>query len=50
MIGGVKKLWGIVGTKVAEYKAARKNQTEVVDAEYTEVDNAEDSDTESSEK
>ena len=50
MIGGVKKLWGIVGTKVAEYKAARKDQTEVVDAEYTEVDNAEDSDTESSEK
>ncbi len=49
MIGGVKKLWGIVGTKVAEYKAARKDQTEVVDAEYTEV-TAEDPDEEDSEK
>ena len=39
MIGGVKKLWGFVGTKLAE----------VVDAEYTEVA-AEDSDEEDSEK
>lgn len=45
MIGGVKKLWGFVGTKLAE----RKAKTEVVDAEYTEVA-AEDSDEEDSEK
>ena len=49
MIGGVKKLWGFVGTKLAERKAAEKVKTEVVDAEYTEVD-AEDSDEEDSEK
>lgn len=45
MIGGVKKLWGFVGTKLA----AEKAKTEVVDAEYTEVA-AEDSDEEDSEK
>nr|DAE18097.1 MAG TPA: protein tyrosine kinase [Siphoviridae sp. ctEBu1] len=49
MIGGVKKLWGFVGTKLAERKAAEKAKTEVVDAEYTEVV-AEDSDEEDSEK
>lgn len=49
MIGGVKKLWGFVGTKLAERKAAEKTKTEVVDAEYTEV-TAEDSDEEDSEK
>lgn len=49
MIGGVKKLWGFVGTKLAERKAAEKAKTEVVDAEYTEVA-AEDSDEEDSEK
>lgn len=50
MIGGAKKLWRIIGTKVAEYKAAQKDQIEAVDAEYTEVNDAEDSDKESSEK
>ena len=49
MIGGVKKLWGFVGTKLAERMAAEKAKTEVVDAEYTEVV-AEDSDEEDSEK
>ena len=49
MIGGVKKLWGFVGTKLAERKAAEKAKPEVVDAEYTEVV-AEDSDEEDSEK
>lgn len=49
MIGGVKKLWGFVGTKLVERKAAEKAKTEVVDAEYAEV-TAEDSDEEDSEK
>lgn len=43
MIGGVRRLWGFVGAKLAERKA------EVVDAECTEVA-AEDSDEEDSEK
>lgn len=49
MIGGARKLWGLVSTKLAERKAAEKARAEVVDAEYTEVA-AEDSDEEDSEK
>lgn len=49
MIGGVKKLWGFVGTKLAERKAAEKVKTEVVGAECAEVA-VEDSDEEVSEK
>lgn len=49
MIGGVRRLWGFVGAKLAERKAAEKAKAEVVDAEYTEVA-AEDSDEEGSEK
>ena len=50
MIGGVKKLWGLVGTKLAERKAAELNKkTNVVDADYTDIA-AEDSDEEDSEK
>lgn len=49
-IGGVKKLWGLVGTKLAERKAAELNKkTNVVDADYTDIA-AEDSDEEDSEK
>jgi hypothetical protein len=49
MIGGVRRLWGFVGAKLAERKAAEKAKAEVVDAEHTEVA-AEDSDEEGSEK
>lgn len=42
MIGGAKKLWGFIGTKLAERKRAEKAKTDVVDADYVEVD-AEDS-------
>ena len=51
MIGGVKKLWGFVGTKLAERKAARKAGTDAVDVEYADVEEtAEDSDEGNSEK
>ena len=50
MICGAKRLWEIFRTKVAERKTVRMNQTNVVDTEYTENDNAENSDEESSEK
>lgn len=49
MIGGARRLWGFVGAKLAERKAAEKAKAEVVDAEYAEVA-AEDSDEEDSEK
>ena len=50
MIGGVKKLWGLVGTKLAERKAAELNKkTNVVDADYTDIA-AKDSDEEDPEK
>ena len=50
MIGGVKKLWGLVGTKLAERKAAELNKkTNVVDADCTDIA-AEDSDEEDPEK
>lgn len=49
MIGGVKKLWGFVGTKLAERKAAESGKTNVVDADYTDIV-AEDSDEEDPEK
>lgn len=49
MIGGAKKLWGFVGTKLAERKAAGHNKTEVVDADYADV-TAEDSYEEDPEK
>lgn len=49
MIGGVRRLRGFVGAKLAERKAAEKAKAEVVDAECTEVA-AEDSDEEDSEK
>ena len=46
MIGGVKKLWGFVGAKLAERKAVEKVKAEAVDAEYTDINEAEDSDEE----
>ena len=49
MIGGVKKLWGFVGTKLAERKAVTQTKTEVVDADYTDIA-AEGSDEEDPEK
>lgn len=50
MIGGVKKLWGLVGTKLVERKAAELNKkTNVVDADYTDIA-AEGSDEEDPEK
>lgn len=45
-IGGVKKLWGFVGTKLAKRKSTEKAEADVVDAEYIEAD-AEDSEEES---
>lgn len=50
MIGGVKKLWGFVGTKLAERKAAEpEKKANVVDADYADI-TAEDSDKEDPEK
>lgn len=46
MIGGVKKLWGFVGAKLAERKAVEKIKAEAVDAEYADINEAEDSDEE----
>lgn len=50
MIGGVKKLWGLVGTRLAGRKAAELyKKANVVDADYTGIA-AEDSDEEDPEK
>lgn len=44
VIGGTKKLRGFVETKWAAHKAAERTKADVVDAEFTEVeDSAEDS-------